>query len=373
MHQTMKKINLFRRFLAAAVLLAGSLGFTGCDSDDEEVDPVTETEVRGPYDQQGVFILNEGNFETPNGSVSFLSDSAGHAVVNNITQKANDNRLLGDVVMDLDLLGERAYIVANNSNKLEVVNAFSFKTEGIVDLKQPRHFTVASSDKGYVTEWVEYGQPGQVSVIDLNSLKVVKTIPVGPQPEELLVVDGKLYVAISGADVVTVIDVTTDAVEQSIQLTDGPAELELDMKNKLWVLAKGKTVYNDDWSVNYGETTPGALVSVNTANNTVVSTLTLGSNQATPDNLAISGDGGKLYYNYQGGTFEQSTSATSLSTTPLINRSFYGLGVDPDNGYIYGGDENGFAGDGTVYIYQPDGTKVNEVKVGIGPNGFVFN
>lgn len=369
----MKNFNLSRGFLVATLLLTGSLGFTGCDNDDEKIDPVAETEVRGPYDQQGVFILNEGNFNTPNGSISFLSDSAGHDVVNNITQEANDGRLLGDVIMDLDLVGDRAYIVANNSNKVDVVNAYTFELEGIVDLKQPRHFTAGGPGKAYVSEWVAFGQPGQVSVIDLNTLKVVKTIPVGPQPEELLVVDGKLYVAISGADVITVINTSTDAVETNIQVSDGPAELEVGIKNRLWVLAKGKTVYNDDWSVNYDETTAGALVSVNTANNTVINTLTFGSNQHTPDNLAITGDGGRLYYNYQGGTFEQNASSASLAITPLIDRSFYGLGVDPENGYIYGGDSNAFAGDGTVYIYQPDGTKVSEVKVGIGPNGFVFN
>lgn len=292
--------------------------------------------------------------------------------MNNITQKANDNRLLGDVVMDLDFLGERAYIVANNSDKLEVQNAYTFEAEGIVDLKQPRFFTAAGPDKAYVSEWVTYGQPDQVSVINLNTLQVVKTIPVGPQPEELLIVDDKLYIDISGSNEIAVINTNTDAVKRTIQVTDGPAELELDMKDRLWVLAKGRTVYNQDWSVNYDETTPGALVSINTANIKVLNTFTF-SNQASPDNLAVTGDGGKLYYNYQGATFEQNTTATSLATSPFINRSFYGLGVDPETGYIYGADVNGFLGDGTVYIYSPDGTKVSEFQTGIGPNGFVFN
>ena len=369
----MKRNNLFRSLYIATLLLTGSLGFTGCDSDDEKVNPVASTEVRGPYDQQGVFIINEGNYGTPNGSISFLSDSAGHEVVTNITQKANDDRLLGDVVMDMDIVGDRAYIVANNSDKLEVVNTYTMETEGVVGLKQPRHFTVATPDKAYVSEWVAFGQPGQVSVIDLKSLQVVKTIAVGPQPEELLVVEGKLYVAISGGDKITVINTGTDAVETEIQVSDGPAELEVGIRNRLWVLTKGKTIYNEDWSVNYDETTPGALISINTANNAVVNTLPFGSNQHTPDNLAMTSDGGKLYYNYQGATYAHNPSLNSLATTPLIGRSFYGLGVDPDNGYLYGSDTNRFAGDGTIYIYQPDGTQVSEVKARIGPSGFVFN
>ncbi|MHA6246561.1 YncE family protein [Pontibacter sp. CAU 1760] len=367
----MKNNTLFRSLLAAAFFLSGAFGFTSCD-DDKEIAP-SVTPARGPYDQKGVFILNEGNFGTPNGSISFLSDSANKAVENNISQKANNDRLLGDVVMDLDFVGDRAYIVANNSNKLEVVNAYTFKTEGIVDLQQPRYFAVASPDKAYVSEWVQYGQTGQVSVINLNTLQVVKTIAVGPQPEELLVVNGKLYVTISGADVVTVINVTTDAIEQQIQVTDGPAELETDQKNKLWVLAKGKTVYNPDWTVNTTASTPGALVAINTANNMVLNTMTFGSNEVSPGNLAITADGGNLYYNFQDATYTQSASSTSLATTPLLARSFYGLGIDPDNGYLYGSDTNNFSGDGKVLIYQPDGTKVKEITVGIAPNGFVFN
>ncbi|MCJ8166872.1 hypothetical protein MKJ04_18655 [Pontibacter sp. E15-1] len=368
----MKNSNFFRSLFVATALFSGSLGLTSCDKDND-VTPATSTEVRGPYDQHGVFILNEGNYGTPNGSISFLSDSANQTVINSISQKANNDRPLGDVVMDLDIVGDRAYIVANNSNKLEVVNAYTFQTEGAVELKQPRFFAAASADKAYVSEWITYGQPGQVSVIDLKTLQVVKTIPVGPLPEELLVADGKLYVAINGSNVVTVINTSTDVVERDITVTDGPAELELDADKRLWVLAKGRTVYNSDWTVNYSETTPGALIAINTANSTVLNTLTFGSNQASPGNLAITGDGAKLYYNYQGATYAQSASATSLASTPLINRSFYGLGIDPDNGYIYGSDQNGFSGDGTVFIYQPDGTKVKEFKVGIGPNGFVFN
>lgn len=365
----MRKYNFIRSFFVAATLFTTSVAFTSCEKE-EEVEPVIE--ARGPYDQKGVFVINEGNFGTPNGSISFLSDSANHTVVNNITQKANSNRLLGDVIMDLDFSGDRAYIVANNSDKLEVLNAYTFKTEGIVDLKQPRSFTVAGPDKAYVSEWVTYGQPGQVSVINLNTLQVVKTIPVGPLPEELLLVDDKLYVAISGSNEIAVINTNTDAVERTIQVTDGPTELELDMKNRLWVLAKGKTVYNTDWTVDYDKTTPGALLSINTANNTVLNTFTF-SNQSSPDNLVVTGDGGKLYYNYQGATFVQSTSATSLATTPFLDRSFYGLGVDPDTDYLYGADVNGFAGDGTVFIYNPSGQKVGEFQAGIGPNGFVFN
>ncbi|GHA69563.1 YncE family protein [Pontibacter akesuensis] len=367
----MKKQNYFRNFFLAATLFTSAFTFTSCD--DNNVEPEAPVELRGPYDQKGVFILNEGNFGTPNGSISFLSDSANHTVINNIFSKANADRPLGDVVMDLDIMEDLAYITVNNSNKLEVVDAYTFETKAVLEnLKQPRYFTALNEDKGYVTEWVVYGEPGQVSVIDLNTMQVTKTIPVGPQPEELLIANGKLYVANSGSNVVTVINTLTDTKEVDITVSDGPVELELDQQNRLWVLAAGKTVYNADWSVDYSKTTPGALIAINTATNAVARTLTFGSNQSSPSNLAIMASGDRLYFNYDGKTFAQSTNATTLSGTSLINKSFYGLGVDPETGNIYGA-KSAFTGDGTVYVYSPDGTQVNSFRAGIGPNGFVFN
>lgn len=367
----MKSLQSLRSALLATSLFISAFAFTSCDKD--TVDPVVEENIRGPYDQKGVFIINEGNFGTPSGSISFLSDSANHTVQNEIFKKANDNRPLGDVIQDMAIFEDRAFIVANNSNKLEVVNAYTFKTEGIVNLLQPRYIAVLNKDKAYVTEWVEYGEPGQISVIDLNTYTVTKTIAVGPLPEQLTLVNGKLYAAISGADEVLVINTTTDAIEKTIAVSDSPRELAVDMHASVWVLSSGRTVYNADWSIDYSRTTAGALGIINTSTNTLTNTYTFGSNQSSPANLAVNGAKDKLYFTYQGKTYAQSSHGGGLSNTVLINRSFNGLGVDPETGYIYGSDNNGFTGNGTVLVYTPEGNKVSEFTVGIGPNGFIFN
>lgn len=353
-----------------AAMLA-TFALTGCDS--EVVDPVTKAEVRGPYDQKGVFILNEGNFGTPSGSVSFLSDSAGHTVKNDIFKKANADRPLGDVLQDMAIYEDRAFIVANNSNKLEIVNAYTFKTTHVIALKQPRYVAVLNKEKAYVTEWVKYGEPGQVSVIDLNTNTVVKTIATGPMPEQLKIANGKLYVAVSGANQVLVINTATDTIEKAILTPDSPSELETDLRNNLWILSAGNVVYNPDYSTDYSKTTPGALSMLNTVTDFISTTYTFPSNQSIPGNLTINGSKNKLYFTYQGKTYVQPSNANTLSNTVFINRSFYGLDVDPDTDIIYGSDNNGFAGEGTVMVYNADGTKLHEFKAGIGPNKFVFN
>lgn len=363
-----------RSFAMAALLFTSAFGFSSCEKDTEVAPIIENDKVRGPYDQKGVFILNEGNFGTPNGSISFLSDSAGYQVQNNIFSAANAGRALGDVVQDMVLHDTLAYIVANNSNKIEVVNAFTFKTVAVVEnLQQPRYFAALNGDKGYVTEWVNYGSNGRVSVINLKTNEIIKSIPVGAMPEQLLISDGKLYVANSGGNTISVINTTTDVVVNTMQVPDGPSEFVQDKNGTIWVLGAGKVVYTADWSaIDYEKTTAGSLSSF-TDPLKGVQTITFPSNQSVPKNLAINGTGDKLYYNYQGKTMAYPVSGTVGSPTVVIDRSFYGMEVDPETGHIYGSDENGFSGDGTVLIYNAEGQKLKEFRAGIAPNGFVFN
>ncbi|MBC5992884.1 DUF5074 domain-containing protein [Pontibacter cellulosilyticus] len=362
----MKRLNTFRSFFSAIALSVAAFGFTSCDDNNNDA-------PSGAYAEEGVFVVNEGNYGTPTGSVSYYSKTA-KQVQNGIFSKENDSRPLGDVVQSMTIQNDRAYIVANNSNKIEVVNTYTFKSEGVIEgLLLPRYFVALNNTKGYVTEWVSFGQAGRVSVIDLASRTVTKTISVGVMPEKLLLVNGKLYVTNGGGNSVSVINTNTDVVEQSITVSDSPNGLVLDKNNNVWVLSGGKVAYNSDWTVDYTKTTAGALNMINPSTQAVQTTFTFPGNQSQPGNLAISSGKDKLYFNYAGKTYAHNIGASSLSNSVLINRSFYGLGVDPETGLIYGGDANGFAGDGTVYIYNPDGTSAGSFTAGIAPNGFVFN
>ncbi|TPE44859.1 YncE family protein [Pontibacter mangrovi] len=363
----MKKLNCSRSFLLAVALLASALTFTGCDNKDSDA-------PSGAYAEDGVFVLNEGNFRESNASISFYSNSTGQAE-QSIFKKENQGRLLGDVVQDMELVGNRAFIVMNNSNKIEVVNAATFQSVGVIEgLSAPRYFVALNNEKGYVTEWFPPKEDwsyhrGRVSVIDLRTYKVVKTIEVDVQPEQLLLAGGNLYVANAGSPLVHVIDTGSDMVIKTIEVAYGPNSLVLDRNNNLWVLSSG----NKDWNAPASEHTAGALSKINIANNTVTSTITFPDPTASASKLLINGDKDTLYFLYSGGVHQLSISASAPSTTPLIDRTFYGLGVDPVTGNIYGADENSFAGDGTVYIYDPQGNQTGSFKAGIGPNGFVFN
>ncbi|RPD49875.1 hypothetical protein DNI29_03500 [Hymenobacter sediminis] len=366
-------MTLFSTFpSSAARLLLGSvlaLGLASCDSDDEP------EAVDIP--SNSVLVLNEGNFQKANAEVSVFSKNTNEVLYKSAFSAANKESL-GDVAQNISLQGSTAYIVVNNSNKLEAVSLPNFKRVGKVEnLKLPRYF-VANGSKGYVTETIAYdGQPGQVSVINLNSYSVAKTITVGKQPERLLLVGNRLYVTNSGDNTVTVINTTTDQVEGTITVGDSPNSLAQDFEGNVWVLSGGKVAYNADYSVDYTRTTKGSLAKIIPGQLTVATTLEMPSNLSSPNRLTINGTKNELFYTYQNGVYLYPVGNATLATSPIIRRNFYALAVDPVDRTVYGGVAS-FTSTDKVIRYRTGApgnayTAIDSFSVNIGPNGFVFN
>jgi YVTN family beta-propeller protein len=359
----MKKKHLSIRLFLSSALATAALFFTACDPEKAPATP------KGAY-EKGVFIVNEGNFQKGNSAISFYNQDT-KTVEPDIFNKANA-RPLGDVAQSITEYNDRAYIVVNNSNKVEVVDVNTFQSQGTIEgLALPRYFAVANN-KGYVTEWVGFSGNGRVAVIDLNTNIVTKTIAVGKLPEHLLVVNNKIYVVNSSDNTLSVINTSTDALEATILVADSPNSLVLDADNKIWVLAGGKKAYNADYSVNESNSTVGSLVRLNPSTNTVELTLPFASRKESPGQLQINGAKNKLFYRYAGKTYQLDYKATALPPTAFINRSFYGLGVDPATNIIYGADAGFFSANGKVIRFNPNGTALDSFQVAVGPTNFLF-
>lgn len=362
----MKKNNL--KLLFASLFLS-SLTFTSCTDQDDIIDaPV----VISPT-SQGVYVTNEGQFGSSNGSVSYIDFNA-NPLNNDLFQKAN-SRPLGDVVQSMGIVGDKAYLVVNNSKKIEITDASTFKSLGVINgLEMPRYF-VAANNKGYVTEWVSFSGNGRVAVIDLTTNTITKTIPVGINPDRMLVINNKLYVTNRNDNKLSVINTQTDAVENTITVGDGPNSLVLDANNKLWVLCGGKKVYNSQtWAYDEAASTAGRLARVNLSTNAVEATMPFGSKKEgdLPSNLNITTTKNSFIYNYQGKVFKIENAASTLPTTALINRDFYGLSIDPKDNSIFGGDAGDFSSNGKVIRYSITGQQLDSFTVGIAPNNFLF-
>ncbi|RDC64969.1 YncE family protein [Adhaeribacter pallidiroseus] len=358
--------NLVNRSFLLGIYLTGSIFLSSCQDDDSGS---TVTPLKGAY-ESGVLVVNEGNFQKGNGEISFINKQS-KTVVDDVFLTEN-NRPLGDVVQSITVNNDKAYVVVNNSNKIEIADANTFKSLGVINNLQLPRYMVVANNKGYVTEWVSFSGNGRVAVIDLATNAVTKTIAVGVLPEKLLALNNKVYVVNSGENTVSVINPTSDAVETTITVDGSPNSLVADANKKLWVLCGGEKNYNSDYTIDENTSTPGSFVRLNPATNTKEATLTFTSKTLSPGDLVANGAGNKLYYQYGGKVYQQDITATALLTTPFINRNFYGIGVDPTDNLIYGGDAGGFAAAGKVVRFNPTGAAVDSFTVSIGPSEFLF-
>ncbi len=94
--------------------------------------------------------MNEGNFRSGNGSLSFFSyDSL--KLFNHVFQEVN-KRPLGDIPYSINILGGKAYIVVNNSGKIEVADQNNMTSAATIDgINSPRYIAFVSDVKAYVT------------------------------------------------------------------------------------------------------------------------------------------------------------------------------------------------------------------------------
>ena len=317
-----------------------------------------------------VYITNEGNFGTGNGSLSIYNKST-NSVTNNIYSSSNGGALLGDVVQSMEYFDGKGYLCINNSAKIEVIDNNAVHIASIQAVS-PRYLKQVSPSKAYASDWGING----IQVIDLVSNAISSTINCGVGPEGIAVSNGFAYICNVGGwgldSTVTVINTSTDIIETTLKIGDKPNSAVVDIDGNVWVLTGGHTEYDANWNV--VSETAGVLAKINTNTNTVETEyfFPIGNH---PEDLVINGAGDKLYYSdgsWSKAVYEFGINDTELASTPIINRSFYGLGYDPASNEIYGSDAVDFTQQGWVYRYATTGAVVDSFQVGIIPGSFAF-
>jgi YVTN family beta-propeller protein len=119
--------------------------------------------------------------------------------------------------------GSHAFVPSESKGQIHVVDARSLKTERIIELpKGSRPMGLAVSNDGRKL-FATNGRAGSVSVIDIATLQLLKTIPVGKRPWGIAVApDGKVFVANGPSNDVSVINPDTLAEETRIKVDESP-------------------------------------------------------------------------------------------------------------------------------------------------------
>jgi len=345
-----------------SVLMAVILSFSACKKEKQIIDDDSDA---APY-ETGVFVINEGPFQTGSGTVTFY-DRSTKTVKQDIFETEN-SRPLGNVVQSITIYNDKAYIVVNNGSKVEVVDVKTFKSVGVIDsITLPRFFAAINSSKAYISDWT-----GKISVVNLSNYAVSSSINVGGSPDKMIVTNGNAYVIGSAGftsdSTLHIIDVANDTKLNTLVIGDNPSDMVLDVNGKIWIVCGGIS----DW-VNPGNNTNATLVKFNPSTNLVEQTYDLGSTNFGAK-ITINAAKTKVYYTLANGIYEFDINNPVVNVQPIIAKSFYNIGFDNASGYIYGADPKDYSSNGWVYRYNTsNGTPVDSFQVGVIPTGFAFN
>ena len=344
--------NLFK-------ILIISILISSC-SDDDRILPSLED-----Y-ENGILVTNEGPFQNGTGTITYISDD--YTTIEQQVFNQVNSEDLGSIVQSIGFNDELAYIVINNSNKIEVVNRYSFESiSSITDgLMNPRYF-FSSGTNGYVTNW---GDPFDntddfIAVIDLLSQTITSTISVAFGPEKLILINNVLYVAHQGGygqnNILSVIDTSNNTLASTIEVGDVPNSMVV-LDNNLWVLCGG----NPDYT---GNETNGKLLKIDVSDNSVVQVFDF----LTSDHPKhLSADGSHLIYNLNGVVYSKDKADISLPQESIISGTFYAMTTK--NGKLYATDAGDFASNGALKIVDlSTNSEIQSIQTGIIPGGVYFN
>lgn len=322
-------------------------------------DPITPDAPKGAY-ENGILITNEGNFGSPTASVSFISNDL-NTVENNIYSANNGQAPLGDVLQNIGVQGDNAYLILNNSNKIEIVNRYTFKKTATVTEKisQPRYIAFANNNY-YVTN--SSGSSKFVTVYSTATNAFVKKIDLASTGERIVEAGGKIIVqnaAYSSGNKLTFINPTSNTIESVLSVPTGTIQ---------------KTISNGGYVYTIASTSTDSYIYKINPSGTINSSVTL-TGIGNANNLEI--DGTKFIFSSGNNVYTMDMNTTTVPTTPIITltnttwSSMYGFGVV--DGKIFISDANGFTADSTVDIYSTSGSLLKTITTARGTNGFYKN
>jgi hypothetical protein len=312
--------------------------------------------------KNGLLILNEGLFNLNNASLSWVDLSTGKVTEDLFLQKTG--RKLGDTGNDLQRYGAKVYVLVNVSSTIEVLNAHTGQSLKQIVMqengkaKQPRNLAFYGG-KVFVSCF-----DGYVDVLDTASLTVEKRIKVGSNPEDMVVVNQRLYVSNSGGlipsldSTLSIIDCQNLVELEKIVVGKNPGKIVSQNDSVLYVHVRG----------NYS-TIPSVLKKVNVG---------ISKNQETIP-IKISGiekmENQLLIYT------SESVSLYDMKTNATINSDFIPLN-DITTLYriqyiealkqLFLFDANTYTNSGYIHRFSNTGQYIQKYHVGLNPNSLIY-
>lgn len=355
----MKKTNLLLLALVGAMLFA-------CK-------PNKPVEPSGLTIGSGLLVLNEGNYQYSNSSLTFY-DIEADTVTNNLFYQVN-GAPLGDVAESMALADGKLYIVVNNSNYIYKVDANTMAVDTtqafkLGDFYSPREMQFIAPNKAYVSDL--YGT--QLWIVNPQDMTHAGSIEMGKSTEKMLVIDKELYVSnwsntfVPGMEknTVQVVDIQNDVKVAEITVGKEPNTMAVDKNGHIWVLCEGAMWETGGENPSLWEIDPR----LKTAQKRFEFETTAMCVRANPA-------GDQLYVIVNNAVRRFDIATMTLSETFSIEGDpqgwFYNMAVEPKSGDIYVTDAKNYVMNGEVRRYTSDGLLLTSFEAGMIPSAMLFN
>lgn len=375
-----------KKYLITILSISLLILFSGC-REDETIFLSSDTLVTEPHlggNIEGFYLLNEGNMGMNRASLDMFNYRTG-VYTQDIYSERNPDvvKEMGDVGNDLKIYGNKLYAVINCSNKVEVMDKWTAKRIKKIDIPNCRYLAFYK-DKAYVSSYAgpvaidPNAEIGFVAEIDTATLEITRKVTVGYQPEEMVVHDGKLYVANSGGyrvpnydHTVSVVDLESFTEIKKIDVGINLLRMAIDRQGDIYVSSRG----------DYYDTPPNLFV-IDSKTDKVTHQLDIPVME-----MKMVGDS-LYYYSVAWSYITNSNTITygifNSKTKQVVSDKIitdgtdkrimipYGLEVNPQTKEIYICDAQNYVVTGYIYCFSPGGKMRWKTPAGNIPGHFAF-
>ncbi|MDD7317832.1 MAG: hypothetical protein SOZ80_08250 [Prevotella sp.] len=351
--------------------------------------------------QEKIIILNEGNWQTDNGKITYFEDD--HVVSNEWFREKNGYKL-GDTPNDIIQVNDTLIAIAINwSNIVQFIRPDGTAVTATENVPNNRKLAsdgryVYISSYGHECETVNgmvAFTKGYVAKIDLNTFKVVAATEVGYEPEGIALYDGHLFVANTGGyafqephDYETTVSILNAETMEVVKNIDTGI---INLYGKMSQSGKYLCINSPG---NYYEILPKSMVfdcekALKGETPCFVEMPYAATYNTTTRDGKFYVIGSKYSYYTQEYTFNYKIidPAEMIRTDGAVGVSEdfpgtllddlkqmgmpYAIYVNPYTGYIYATDAGSFTEAGALYQWSPEGVKLGRHKVYINPGHFL--
>lgn len=353
--------------ILVALLALTSVVFTFTSCSEDEWNAFGNGKVEMPNASRA-FILNEGSMGKNNSNIIYFDWATGNVNTTDLFVQQNGVKL-GDTGNDIEVYGNDLLVAVNVSNYVALLDGYGVEKsrvsfEQYKNLGQVRNLTTIGN-KVYA---VSYG--GYVSTLRVDGDKLVyeDSLKVGERPEDIIAVNGKLYVLLQGANYndnrMAVFEAGSKTIKYVTVLTD-PEDLYV-ADDKVIVRGYGAS-YSNEWGIydpatdTYTDKGNASVIGVGNGKLFIGYSLTNWSTGDTTSELSV--------YNMSTG---KSESFFKKMPAEIATTSIYSISVNPYDNRIYVATSS-FKDNSIIYVFDGEGNYERSFSAyGINPHAIVF-